>query len=266
MKGGRGHESEGTALQQLEGRVVLVTGAARGLGRRYCEALAGEGAAVVGVDLSDCAETVAAVTAAGGRASGLTVDVTDMDSCRAGVAAAVAEFGRLDGLVNNAALYATLTSGPFDAIPEREWEAAMSVNVTGIWNMCRAAVPAMREAGGGSIVNISSLAAVYGLPNALHYTTSKAAVLGLTRGLARELGRNWIRVNSVAPSAVETEGTREFFGESKDRALDVIAKQQSLRRTLDPSDVAGTIVYLMSDASKFVTGQTLMVDGGTVST
>jgi 3-oxoacyl-[acyl-carrier protein] reductase len=91
-------------------------------------------------------------------------------------------------------------------------------------------------------------------------------VLGLTRGLARELGRNWIRVNSVAPSAVETEGTREFFGESKDRALDVIAKQQSLRRTLDPSDVAGTIVYLMSDASTFVTGQTLMVDGGTVST
>jgi 3-oxoacyl-[acyl-carrier protein] reductase len=124
----------------------------------------------------------------------------------------------------------------------------------------------MRESGGGSIVNISSLAAVYGLPNALHYTTSKAAVLGLTRGLARELGRSWIRVNAVAPSAVDTEGTREFFGENSEHALEVIAKQQSLRRTLDPADVAGTILYLISDASKFVTGQTLMVDGGTVST
>ena len=251
---------------ELDGKVVLVTGAARGLGRRYCEVLAATGAAVVGVDLSDCADTVQSVTSAGGRALGTKVDVTDFDSCRAGVDSALREFGRLDGLVNNAALYATLTSGPFDTIPEREWEAAMSVNVTGIWNMCRAAVPAIREAGGGSIVNISSLAAVYGLPNALHYTTSKAAVLGLTRGLARELGRHWIRVNAVAPSAVETEGTREFFGDNHDRALDVIAKQQALRRTLDPSDVAGTIVYLISDASRFVTAQTLMVDGGTVAT
>jgi 3-oxoacyl-[acyl-carrier protein] reductase len=250
----------------VEGKVVLVTGAARGLGRRYCETLAAAGASVVGVDISDCAETVAGVTAAGGTALGVAVDVTEPDSCHAGVAATLGEFGRLDGLVNNAALYATLTSGPFDAIPEPEWEAAMSVNVTGVWNMCRAAVPAMRESGGGSIVNISSLAAVYGLPNALHYTTSKAAVLGLTRGLARELGRSWIRVNAVAPSAVDTEGTREFFGENSEHALEVIAKQQSLRRTLDPADVAGTILYLISDASKFVTGQTLMVDGGTVST
>lgn len=253
-------------MGQLEGKVVLVTGAARGLGRRYCEACATEGAAVVGVDLTDPAEMVETVTKAGGRVVGLRVDVTDMDSCRAGVETAVATYGRLDGLVNNAAMYATLTSGPFDAIPEPEWDAAMAVNVTGIWNMCRAVVPALREVGGGSIVNISSLAAVYGLPNALHYTTSKAAVIGLTRGLARELGRNWIRVNAVAPSAVETEGTQEFFGASHDRALDVIAKMQSLRRTLDPSDVAGTIVYLISDASRFVTGQTLMVDGGTVST
>jgi 3-oxoacyl-[acyl-carrier protein] reductase len=250
---------------QLEGKVVLVTGAARGLGRRYCEVLAAEGAAVVGFDLSDCADTVAAVTAKGGRALGAAVDVTDVDSCRRGVDAAVAALGRLDGLVNNAALYATLTSAPFDRIPDDEWEAAMAVNVRGNWTMCRAAVPAMREAGGGSIVNISSLAAVYGLPNALHYTASKAAVLGITRGLSRELGRDWIRVNSVAPSAVETEGTREFFGERHDHALDVIAKMQSLRRTLDPSDVAGTIVYLISDASRFVTGQTLMVDGGTVA-
>jgi 3-oxoacyl-[acyl-carrier protein] reductase len=253
-------------MLHVEGKVVLITGAARGLGRRYCEALAAEGASVVGVDVADCGDTVASVTGAGGQALGAKVDVTDVDSCRAAVAATLERFGRLDGLVNNAALYATLTSGPFDRIPEDEWDATMSVNVTGIWNMCRAAVPAMKEAGGGSIVNISSLAAVYGLANALHYTTSKGAVIGLTRGLARELGRHWIRVNAVAPSAVETEGTTQFMGENKEHALDVIAKQQALRRTLDPSDVAGTIVYLMSDASKFVTAQTLMVDGGTVAT
>lgn len=125
----------------------------------------------------------------------------------------------------------------------------MAVNVTGIWSTCRAAVAPMREAGGGSIVNISSLAAVYGLPNALHYTTSKAAVIGLTcGGLARELGRWWTRVSAVAPSAVLTEGTREFFGDNFDHAAEVIARMQWLRRNLDPGNVAGTVVYLASDA------------------
>lgn len=253
-------------MTDLQGRVALVTGAARGLGRQYCEALAAASASVVAADVNDCAGTVAAVEAAGGAAIAVDLDVVDLASCRAGVTAATEAFGRLDVLVNNAALYATLTSGPFDTIPDDEWHAAMAVNVTGIWNMCRAAVPAMRDAGGGSIINISSLAAVYGLANALHYTTSKAAVIGLTRGLARELGRDWIRVNAIAPSAVLTEGTRQFFGDAHDHAVATIAKMQALRRSLEPSDVAGTVVYLASDASTFVTGQTLMVDGGTVAT
>ncbi len=189
------------------------------------------------------------------------------------VAATVETFGGLDGVVNNAALYATLSMAPFDQLSMEEWQAAMDVNVTGVFNVCRASVGAMKERGGGSIVNIASLAAVYGMANTLHYTTSKAAVIGLTRGLARELGRHWIRVNAVAPSAVTTEGTAEFFGgkgdadgEAMTRALDIIASQQALRRTLEPNDVAGTIVYLMSDAAKFVTAQTLMVDGGTIAT
>jgi 3-oxoacyl-[acyl-carrier protein] reductase len=142
----------------------------------------------------------------------------------------------------------------------------MGVNVTGVFHMCRAAVGPMRERETASIVNISSLAAVYGLPNALHYTTSKAAVLGITRGLARELGRYFIRVNAIAPSAVLTEGTDEFFAERRDRALDIIASQQALRRNLEPADVAGTVIHLLSDESRFVTAQTLMVDGGTVAT
>jgi NAD(P)-dependent dehydrogenase (short-subunit alcohol dehydrogenase family) len=140
----------------------------------------------------------------------------------------------------------------------------MAVNVKGIWNCCKAVVPAMRRTGGGSIVNIASLAATYGMPFGLHYTTSKAAVIGLTRGLARELGRDNIRVNAVAPSAVLTEGAREFFAEKTDRALETIKMGQSITRTLMPSDLVGTIHWLVSDASQLVTGQTIAVDGGTV--
>lgn len=250
----------------LDGKVVLVTGGARGLGRTYCETLAAQGAAVVAADLSDPTPTVDSVTAAGGEALGVDLDVTDPDSCRAAVAATIERFGRLDGLVNNAAMYATLSTAPFDDLSDNEWDAAMHVNVTGVFNMCRAAVGALKDAGGGSIVNISSLAAVFGMPYSLHYTTSKAAVLGLTRGLARELGRYQIRVNSVAPSAVLTEATEEFFGEKHDKALQVIASQQAIRRNLEPEDVAGTVAYLISDASQFVTAQTLMVDGGTIAT
>jgi len=252
--------------EALDGKVVIVTGGARGLGRTYCEVMAAQGASVVAADLSDTADTVAAVTAAGGEALGVALDVADPDACRAAVAESVEHFGHLDGLVNNAALYATLSSGPFETLGDAEWEATMRVNVTGVFNMCRAAVGPMKEAGGGSIVNISSLAAVYGMPNSLHYSTSKAAVLGLTRSLGRELGRYWIRVNAVAPSAVLTEGTEEFFGDKRERALDIIAGQQALRRNLEPTDVAGTVAHLISDASRFVTAQTFMVDGGTIST
>ena len=140
----------------------------------------------------------------------------------------------------------------------------MDVNVKGIWQCCKACVPAMKEAGGGSIINISSLAATYGMPYAIDYATSKAAVIGMTRSLARELGRSWIRVSAVAPSAVLTEGTNDFMGEVKDKALAVIAGNQSLQANLTTDDMTGTIIYLASDASKFVTGQTIMVDGGSV--
>jgi 3-oxoacyl-[acyl-carrier protein] reductase len=140
----------------------------------------------------------------------------------------------------------------------------MAVNVKGVWNCCKAVVPAIRRAGGGSIVNIASLAATYGMPYGLHYTTSKAAVIGLTRGLARELGRDNIRVNAVAPSAVLTEGTREFFAEKTDKALDTIKMNQAIARNLEPADLVGTVHWLVSDASRLVTGQTIAVDGGTV--
>ena len=245
-------------------KVVAITGAARGLGQEFARSLASAGARIVAADINDCAETVSLVTEAGGEAVSSRLDVTDFAAARAMVEAAVRAFGRLDGLVNNAALYGALHGGRFDAIDEGEWDACMAVNVKGIWNCCKAAVPAMREAGAGSVVNIASLAATYGMPFGLHYTTSKAAVIGLTRGLARELGRDRIRVNALAPSAVMTEGTREFFGAKHDRALEAIKAGQTIQRNLMPSDLTGTVAWLISDASGFVTGQTIAVDGGTV--
>jgi NAD(P)-dependent dehydrogenase (short-subunit alcohol dehydrogenase family) len=239
----------------VAGKVILITGAARGLGYEYAKSLGSAGARIVGGDVLECAIP-------GGVS--VKLDVADMASVEAMVAAALNAYGRVDGLVNNAALYGSLRGGRFNQIAEADWDAAMTVNVKGIWNCCKAVVPAMRQAGGGSIVNIASLAATYGMPFALHYTTSKAAVIGLTRGLARELGRDNIRVNAVAPSAVMTEGTREFLADKLDRGLEVIRAGQSIQRTLEPSDLSGTIAWLLGDGSGFVTGQTIAVDGGTV--
>jgi NAD(P)-dependent dehydrogenase (short-subunit alcohol dehydrogenase family) len=246
----------------LQGKSVIITGAARGLGQEYAWQFAAAGANVLAADRANCAATVEGGKGPG-RIEACEVDVSDAASTAAMAKASTDAFGGIDVLVNNAALYGGLKGGPFDKLDEAEWDACMTVNVKGIWNACKAVVPAMKEAGGGSIINISSLAAVYGLPFALHYTTSKGAVIGLTRGLARELGRNWIRVNAVAPSGVMTEGTDEFFGEKKERAVEVIREAQSLKRSLETGDLAGTVLYLASDASRFVTGQTIMVDGGT---
>ncbi len=248
----------------VQGKVVAITGAARGLGQEFARSLAASGAKIVAGDINDCAETIALVTREGGAGIAATLDVTDPAAAVAMIEAGVKAFGQVDALINNAALYGALHGGRFDAIDEAEWDAAMAVNVKGIWNCCKAAVPAMRQAGAGSIINIASLAATYGMPYGLHYTTSKAAVIGLTRGLARELGRDRIRVNALAPSAVMTEGTREFFGDKHDRALETIRAGQTIQRNLMPSDLTGTVAWLISDVSGFVTGQTIAVDGGTV--
>ena len=248
---------------QLENKVAIVTGAARGLGRAYAEALAAEGAAVVAADLNDCQDTVAAITTAGGRVVATQVDVADSQSCDAMASLAVDAFGRVDILINNAALYAGLKGARFEQLDEAQWDRVMQVNIKGTWLTSRAVVGAIRSSGdGGSIINIASLAAVFGLPYGLDYVASKAAVIGMTRGMARELGPDHIRVNAVAPSAVMTEGTEEFFGEKFEKAKTVIAANQLIPRNLETEDLTGTIIYLASDASRFVTGQTHMVDGG----
>jgi 3-oxoacyl-[acyl-carrier protein] reductase len=249
---------------RFDGKVVVITGAARGLGQEYARQFARCGASVAVSDLRDCAETLAIVEREGAAGLATKTDVTSAESTAAMARAVVEKFGRIDVLVNNAALYGSLHFLPFDKLDEKEWDAAMSVNVKGVWQCCKAVVPAMKEQTSGSIVNVSSLAATYGMPNGLHYTASKAAVIGATRGLARELGRFNIRVNAVAPNIVATEATSEVFRDKLERALEVTLSQQAIRKPLTTEDVVGAVLFLASDLSRLTTGQTLMVDGGTV--
>ena len=244
-------------------RVVIVTGAARGLGREYARQFAARGASVAVTDVRDCSKTLEAVESSGQPGLALHTDVTSAESTRAMVDAVIERFGRIDVLVNNAALYGSLTFRPFQELDETEWDRVMNVNVKGVWQCAKAALPVM-ESSGGSIVNVSSLAAKYGMPNGLHYTASKAAVIGMTRGMARELGRHHIRVNSVAPNVVSTAATSEVFGDKLDKVIDVTRSQQAIRDPLVPADIVGTVLFLASDLSRLITGQTIMVDGGTV--
>ena len=249
----------------MDRRLALVTGASAGIGAAFARILASHGYDVAltarrAERLESLAEEIS--LRYGVEALSVAADLADPEAPGQILDFLTAHGRTVDALVNNAALYGALRGGRFDAIQEADWDATMAVNVKGIWNCCKAVVPAMKQGGGGSIVNIASLAATYGMPYALHYTTSKAAVIGMTRGLARELGRDNIRVNAVAPSAVMTEGTREFMGEKHDKALDVIRAGQSIQRTLVPSDLSGTIAWLLGDGSGFVTGQTINVDGG----
>jgi 3-oxoacyl-[acyl-carrier protein] reductase len=255
--------ADSTTELSVSGKVVIITGAARGIGQEFARSLGAAGAFVVAADINDCSATLDLVKAEDGSAIGVGLDVRRAESAAEMVSAATRAFGRVDALINNAALYGALRGGRFDAIAEADWDAAMAVNVKGIWHCCKAVAPTMRQ-DGGSIINLASLAATYGMPFALHYTTSKAAVIGLTRGLARELGRDRIRVNALAPSAVLTDGTREFFGDKAGRALEVIKAGQSIQRNLSPPDLVGAVAWLISDASRFVTGQTIAIDGGTV--
>jgi len=248
----------------FDSKVAVVTGAARGLGQEYARQFARRGARVVVCDLRACDETLAIIESEGSQGLALSTDVTRASSTAEMAAAAVERFGGIDILVNNAALYGSLSFVPFDRLDEDEWDRTMNVNVKSIWQCCKAVVPSMKARGGGSIVNISSLAATYGMPNGLHYTASKAAVIGATRGLARELGRFDIRVNAVAPNVVNTDATGEVFGEKRDKIIEVTLSQQAIRRPLEPADIVGTVLFLASDLSRLTTGQTIMVDGGTV--
>jgi NAD(P)-dependent dehydrogenase (short-subunit alcohol dehydrogenase family) len=233
---------------KLEGKVAVVTGGAQGIGRAIADGLAAEGAEVVIADLHP-------------PAGGIRADVANEVDVQRMVDGTVERYGRLDILVNNAGLYASLAMRPFTEIPLDEWRQVMDVNVASMFLTCRAAVPVMREQGGGKVVNISSGTPFRGVPFLLHYVTSKGAIVALTRALAKELGKDRIHVNCVAPGFTMTEGV-QAHPEVVEKLRDVSVAARTIQRDQVPEDVVGAVVFLCTPAADFITGQTMVIDGG----
>ena len=244
---------------RLRDRVVIVTGGAKGIGRVYCQGVAAEGAKVVVADIADPKPTVKEIEAAGGQALGVECDVAREDDTRRLATETVARFGRIDVLVNNAAIYGTIVRRPFMEIPVEEWDRVMAVNLRGLFLCARAVFPTMKAQGKGKIVNIASSTFFKGVPNYIHYTTSKGGVVGFTRSLARELGEHGIRVNAISPGFT-LSGDNEANATEESKEANVQARM--LRRAEVPADLVGTLVFLASDDSDFITAQTILVDGG----
>lgn len=251
-------------MEDLSGKVVVVTGAARGIGAEYARGFARCGARLLLVDRSPAGGTLAQVREAGAEVLAVEADVSSREQAEAMAAVALQQWGCIDVLVNNAARYAGLYRGPLEDIPAQEWDDVMAVNVRGVWNASAAVLPAMRRQGGGAIVNIGSGTALKGTPGALHYVASKGAVLAMTRAMARELGAAGIRVNCVTPGLVSNEASREGREEEFAARSAQRAQERSLPREMLPQDLVGAVLFLAADASGFVTGQNLTVDGGAV--
>lgn len=243
----------------MNGEVVVVTGAARGLGRSYALGLAGDGYAVVVADIADPGPVVDEIENAGGTAFGVGVDVADADSARELADRTLERFGRIDVLVNNAGYMTAIVKQPFEDISPEEWDHCMAVNVRGTWLCCRAVVPAMKRQRSGKIVNTSSATVPSGVPGFLHYVSSKAAIVGLTRALARELGEWNICVNTISPDYIPHDPD---YDARQPEMAGFIRGQRCLKRDATPEDVVGTILYLAGHGSDFVTGQDLWVNGG----
>ena len=229
--------------------VVIVTGAASGLGAVYCRELAAAGYAVVGADVAPVEEVDLAVE----------VDVTDRASTEELARQVVERFGRVDALVNNAAVYSTIVKKPFEEISDDEWDRVLAVNVKGAWLCARAVAPAMRRQGRGKIVNVSSTTVPTAPPGFAHYVASKAAIVGLTRALARELGADGICVNTLTPDYIAFD--RDYDNRQPERAP-TLAAQRIFAREQTPEDMVGALLFLLGPGSDFVTGQNIWVNGG----
>jgi|SRR5579859_1327040 len=242
----------------LDGKVAIVTGGGRGIGARYCRGLAAEGARVMVADINEAGARQVAADVGG---ASTRVDVADEHSVQAMVSTTQSSLGRIDILINNAAMFTEVLQPrkPFDEIPVDEWDRVMAVNVRGTWLCARAVAPVFREQRSGVIINISSGTIFSGTEGFAHYVTSKAAVWGLARVLARELGPYGVRVNAITPGLTSSEMVQEVYPAE---ALTARAEARVFRREQLPEDLVGTVVFLCSDASAFITGQTLNVDGG----
>jgi len=245
----------------LAGKVAIVTGGAMGIGYAIAETLAAQGAAVVVADLKGAAEAAARLRAKGYKASDVAIDVSREEDAARMAEAARAAFGGIDILVNNAAIYSTLTLKPFEELTVADWRTILDVNVIGQFLCCKAVLPAFKERQAGRIINISSGVAFKGNPGMLHYVASKGAIVSMTRTLATELGDYGILVNSVAPGFTLSDGVHA--NATLAAAVSPFSvRGRALKRDMVPADVVGAVSFFAGPQAAFITGQTLVVDGG----
>jgi NAD(P)-dependent dehydrogenase (short-subunit alcohol dehydrogenase family) len=245
---------------RLKGRSAIVTGAGQGIGKAMAARLAADGASVVIADIAQYDVAAAQLAKSGARTLGLRVDVSSESDTACMAEETVKAFGRIDILVNCAAMFATVKLGPFEAIPVDEWKRLLEVNVLGVALCCKAVTPQMRMQKSGRIINLASGAPLKGVPYFLHYIASKGAVIAMTRGLARELGKDGITVNAIAPGLTVSDGTAGRPEHLRNHAESI--RSRAIQREERPEDLVGAMSFLASDDSAFVTGQTLAVDGG----
>jgi len=248
-------------MERLKGRVAIVTGGAMGIGKAIATRLSRDGASVVIADIQKFDQAAAEIAkATGSRTVGLQVDVSSEADVNRMASETVKTLGRIDILVNNAAVFSSIELRPFENIPIDEFRKVMEVNIRGVWLCCRACVPHMRKGGYGRIINLASGAPLKGVPLFLHYISSKGAVIAMTRGLAREVGKDGITVNSLAPGFTLSENVAKQ--EVHVKQGEITRMTRAIPRDEKPEDLVGTVSFLASDDAAFITGQTLVVDGG----
>ena len=251
-------------IDGLENKVIIVTGGAHGIGKAYCRGFAGAGASVVIADIDlTAAEQVAAEIndKKPEQALALRIDVSNEAATKEMAARTLERFGRIDVLINNAAVFSVvpMNRGRIETIDPEEWDRLMAVNLRGLFFCCRAVLPTMRKQKSGKIINIASGTVFAGAPGRIHYVTSKAATIGFTRTLAREVGDDNINVNCLAPgNTLSEENPTEQMIKFRESSVN----SRSLKRIQVPQDVVGAMLFLASPLSDFMTGQTMNVDGG----
>lgn len=251
-------------MSDLEGKIALVTGAASGIGLDLAAGLAARGCRVVIGDILDQTRLDQAAAKVGGDCLAVPMDVTSDEQVAAVVAQTQARFGGLDIVVNNAGLYTSISRGPFEELEIAEWERVFAVNVTGVFRVVKACLPLLKASGSGRVLNISSATVFSGPPNMLHYVSTKGAMTAMTKSMARELGVHGITVNAIAPGFTLSSGVLDTAGENSGPQWERARAARAVKRDQMPEDLVGATCFLAGEGAGFITGQTLVVDGGAV--